>query len=63
MPANDGVGLDDDQRILPSRPQSAERDPEDPIGRPHLRPGPFGGQNSELLTEREILDEEIGSRS
>ena len=28
MPANDGIRLDDDERVLPSRPESEEGDPE-----------------------------------
>ena len=62
MPANDGVGPDDDQDILPPRPQPSEGDPEDTIGRPHSRSWSFGGENGELLAEREVLEQEIGSR-
>ena len=63
MPANNGVGPDDDQDIPPSWPQAAKRYAEDTIGRPHPWSRPFGREDRKLLAERQVLDQEIGSRS
>ena len=58
MPAHDGVGLDDDERIGPAAPQRAKHDPEGAIGRGQTRsllpPGPDG----ELLSQGEVLEHE-----
>ena len=55
MPTYDGLGLDDDQRLAPARPQAREDDPENPIDHPKRWPRPFPLQDSHLLAESEYL--------
>jgi hypothetical protein len=60
--AHDRVGPDHDQDLLPPRPETTERDPEEPIGRPHPRPRSLGREDGELLVEGQILDQKVGPR-
>jgi hypothetical protein len=55
VPADQGFGSDDDQSLLPSGPEPAGDDPEDPIK--YLQPLPrmLSFQYCELLAESEIL--------
>ena len=62
MPTDDGVGLDEDQDVLPPGPQAAQRHPKDAIRHSHPRPRPLGREDGELLAERKILEEQVGSR-
>ena len=62
MPARDRVGLDDDQGRFPPRPEAAQRDPKDPIGRPHPRSRSLGREEGELLAEGEVLDQKVRPR-
>jgi len=61
-PARHRVGPDDDQRLLPPRPEVTEREPEEPISRPHPRSRPLGREDGELLAEGEVLDQKVGPR-
>ncbi len=58
VPADDGLGLDDHERPLPTAPPPPEDGPEGPIevgqGRPAL-----GLEDRELLPESEILEGEL----
>ena len=58
MPADDRLGLDDDQDGLPTRPQPGERDPEGAIEGREPRPPLLLDVDRELLPERE-LDERL----
>ncbi len=60
MPADDGLGLDDGERLLPSRPAAAQDNPEDAIGRAETRPRLLPLEDSELLSEREVLQDQVG---
>ena len=63
MPANHGVGLDDDQRVDPARPDSEQSHPEAPVGIGQFRPGFLVLQNGELLTESQVFEDEIRAGS
>ena len=62
MPPHDGVGLDDDEDLLPPRPEAAQRDPEEPIHRPHPRSRSLGREDGELPAEGEVLDQKVRLR-
>ena len=53
MPTDNGLRLDDDQRLAPARPQARQDDPENPIDHPKRWPEPFPLQDSHLLAEGE----------
>jgi len=59
MPADDGLGLDDGQRLLPSRPAAAQGKPEDSIGRAETRSRLLPSEDSKLLAEREVLQDQV----
>ena len=60
MPADRGLGLHDDQGVLPLWPQAAERDPECAVTLG--QPGAFGLalHNGQLLSQGEVLEREQG---
>ncbi|HME69364.1 MAG TPA: hypothetical protein VKM54_05790 [Myxococcota bacterium] len=63
MPSHDGLGLDDEEGILPAVPGPTQRDPEhaifwrEPGERLRL------GQGVDLLTQRHVLEQEVGARA
>jgi hypothetical protein len=59
MPAEDGFGLDDDERLLPVRPGSRQNQPEDSVRLPKPRAPVAPIQNRELLREGEILESQF----
>jgi len=63
MPTNDRLGPHEDQGLSPLGPQAAKDDPEQAIGR--LQPGATGraGQNTQLVTQGEILGHEAATGS
>lgn len=61
MPADDGLGLDDDQGVTPAAPPSTKRDPEHPVDRGEPRPGPSVPEDGYLLAEGQDLEREICS--
>jgi len=62
VPAHHRIGLDDHQDLLPAWPETAEREPEDPIGGPHPRSRSFGREDGELLAKGEVLDQKVAPR-
>ena len=60
MPADDGLGLDDGERLLPSRPAAAQGKPEESIGRAETRSRLLPSEDSKLLSEREVLQDQVG---
>ncbi len=62
MPANHGLGLHEDQGVLPVRPPTAERDPECAVRFGQL--GAFGlaVHNGELLSQGEVFKSEFALR-
>jgi hypothetical protein len=63
MPANYGLGLNEDQRPLPSRPKPSQCHPEQFVmsGKPRLRVFPF--QNGELLPKCQVFQEKVAART
>jgi hypothetical protein len=63
MPANHRLWLDENQRLLPSAPESPQDQPEQSISgnKPRLRVPPF--QNGQLLPKREVFQEKVASRA
>ena len=60
MPADDGLGLDAGERLLPSRPAAAKGKPEESIGRAETRSRLLPSEDSNLLSEREVLQDQVG---
>lgn len=58
VPSYDRFGLDDDERLAPASPQTREQHPEDSITIVDDGPCDAPVINSELLSEREILEGE-----
>ena len=56
MPADDGVWLDDDRGVFPTRPDSGKQDPEGSIERSDPRLGSVQRESGELLTQSEFDD-------
>ena len=63
MPADYGVGLDDDQGLFPARPEPGQKDPENPIRRSDPWLGPSLGVGRKLLTQGEFDDRLLRSTS
>jgi hypothetical protein len=63
MPPNDSLRLNDDQRLLPSRPELPQHHPERFVRRskPQLRMFVF--QNCELLPKGQVFQEQIAARA
>ncbi len=61
MPADNRLGLNDEQTRTPASPQAAKPDPEDPIS--PVDPGAFHRalEYGYLLTERQVLCGECGA--
>ena len=62
VPADDGLRLDDDQRIFPTGPAVAQCDPEQAIQRPYGRPGALAFEHGELLSEGEDFQRRFSAR-
>ena len=60
MPADDGLGLDDGERLLPARPPATQGKPEESIGRAETRSRVLPSEDGELLSEREVLQGQAG---
>jgi hypothetical protein len=60
MPRNHGLGPDDDQGPIPARPESAQKDPEEPIFalEAHLLLGASGDR--EFLAQGDVLKGQSG---
>ena len=59
VPAQDRRGLDDDERLAPTRPVALEPDPEQAVRPRELRSTPFALVDRELMSERDDLDEQV----
>ena len=59
LPAQDGVGRDDDQSLPPAGPDSGQPDPEQAVGRAELRPGRRSLVDGELLAQGQVLEGEL----
>ena len=58
VPADDGFRSDDDERLLPRRPDPASNHPEELIEKPEARSRMSTFQREELLTQSKILEKE-----
>ena len=58
MPADHGLGSDDDESLLPSGPELAREHPKDFVQRAELGFGMLVLQYRELLAERQVLQEQ-----
>ena len=58
MPADYSFGRDDDEGLLPSRPEPPSDYPEELIEKPETRARMSPLQHDELLTQSEILEKE-----
>ena len=56
LPAQDGVGRDDDQRPPPASLDSGQADPEQAVGRAELRAGRQSLVDDELLAQGKVLE-------
>jgi hypothetical protein len=61
MPAEDGLGLDDEQTQPPASPQAGKPDPEDPVS--PMEPGAHHRalEDGHLLAERQVLGRQCGT--
>ena len=55
MPLHDGLGFDQQQAILPLRPESTDCDPEATIASCQLGSGVLSFQHPDLLSEGEVF--------
>ena len=62
MPANHGLGLHDEEGVVPVWPQTAERDPECAISLRQLGTFALAVQNGQLLSQGEVLERELALR-
>jgi hypothetical protein len=62
VPARDGIRLDDGEALRPTAPESAQQDPEEPVGGPEDR-APPRDQRGESLAEGQVLDHEVASKT
>ena len=63
MPANDRLRIDEQERLLPSTPETAGECPEDFVNRSHPGSGMLALQHRQLLPESEIFQEQASMRS
>jgi hypothetical protein len=56
MPADDSLGLDEDERVSPIPPCRLEKDPEDAVVPPQLWTSDGALQGRELLPQRHVLE-------
>jgi hypothetical protein len=56
MPADDGLGLDDNEDVGPAGPAAAERRPEEPVQGVQCRLRPFSFEHGDLLSEGEDFE-------
>ena len=59
LPAQDGVGRHDHERVLPVGPHPGEPDPEEPISGAELRPSDRSSVHGQLVAQGEILEDEV----
>ena len=61
MPADDGLGLHDDQDVGPARPEAAEGGPEEPVEGVQGRPRPLTFEHGDLLSQGEDFEGRVAS--
>ena len=63
VPAHNGFRLDDNQRLLPPRPEPFQHRPEQPVKSSKSRLWVFSLQDRKLWSKREILQKQIMPRT
>jgi hypothetical protein len=63
MPADDGLGLNEDQGFPPPSPEAMQPYPEEPVGEADSGALDLLAQRGQLLPQREILQREVGPPS
>ena len=58
MPSDHGFGLDDDKRLPPALPGTAEEDPDHAVAVLQCRALPAAAENLELVTEGNVLEDQ-----
>jgi len=58
MPADHGLGSDYQECLLPGGPEAARENPEEPVQKAKPGPGMSALQNSQLLSKRQIFQQE-----
>ena len=61
VPADDGGGPQDGERVAPTGPEIREDDPEGAVEDGEPRPGPPPDEDRELLTQGEVLKNEVSA--
>jgi len=59
LPAQDGIGRDDDQHAPPASPDSGQAGPEQAVGRAEPRAGRCALVDGELLAQGQVLEGEL----
>src|ERR1700738_3249963 len=59
MPPHDGSTSDQDERLCPPGPERSQRDPEQLVQGSQSTPRSFGVQSQQLLTERQVFEDEV----
>ena len=62
MPADDRLRIDEQERLLPSTPETTGEYPEDFVNRSHPGSGMLALQHGQLLPESEIFQEQASMR-
>ena len=62
MPFDDGLGLNQDQCFFPSRKETAEYQPEEPVSGFKPRLGHRALKDRELMAQSEVFEQELGLR-
>jgi hypothetical protein len=63
MPSHDGLGLDEEEGIPPAAPRPPQRHPEHALFRLEPRKRLRLHQGVDLLTQRHVLEQEVGARA
>ena len=61
MPADDGLGLHDDEDVGPEGPEAAKGYPEESVQGVHRWPRPFAFEHGKLLPKCEDLDSNVAA--
>jgi hypothetical protein len=56
VPADDGLGLHDDEDVGPAGPKAAQKGPEQPVGCTQIGAGTFPFEHGDLLSESEDFE-------
>jgi hypothetical protein len=63
VPSHNGLRLDKNQRLLPSRPEPPQHNPEEPIRSSKSRLRTSLPQDRKLLPERQVFQQQVAARA